>query len=82
MEQIIVQDKTITTSRIVKSMEIDSIEVKLNESARFIVKLLDENNGLVSVEVINLTGDDYSNWGDDDQYVIDYVLNQLSLSKV
>jgi hypothetical protein len=82
MEQINVQDKTITTSRVVKSMEIDSIEVKLNESARMIVKLLDENGGLVNVEVINLTGDDYLNWGDNDQYVIDYALNHLSLTKV
>jgi hypothetical protein len=82
MEQINVQDKTITTSRVVKSIEIDSIDVKLNISARMIVKLLDENNGLVSVEVINLTGDDYQNWGNNDQYVIDYALNQLSLTKV
>lgn len=81
MSQINVQDKTITTSLIVKSIEIMSTEVKLNESAYFKVRLLDENGNLINVEKIVMEGTDYSNWGSDDNYVIDFILTSLGLTK-
>lgn len=81
MEQINVQDKTITTSVIVKSIEIMSTEVKLNEAAYFMVKSLDENGNLVNIERVSMEGTDYSNWGSDDNYVIDFILTSLGLTK-
>lgn len=82
MEQIKVNDKTITTTSIVKSIEIESTKIVLNEYARFMVKLLDEQKRVLEVEVVELSGDDYSNWGSDDQYVVDFILNQLGLTKL
>lgn len=81
MSQINVQDKTITTSVIVKSIEIMSTEVKLNEAAYFMVKSLDENGNLVNIERVSMEGNDYSNWGSDDNYVIDFILTSLGLTK-
>ncbi len=82
MSKINIQDKTYTTTTVAKSIEIDSAEIKLGESARFMVKLLDENENLVGIERVEISGTDYSNWGSDDQYVIDYILNALGLTEV
>lgn len=79
MNQINVQDKQVITTQTIKSVQIDSVEVKLNESATFVVRLLNENSNLISVEVIKMTGADYENWGSDDNYVTNYILNYLNL---
>jgi len=82
MSQINVQDKTITTTTIVKSIEIESVELKIGDSAKVFVRLLDENGGLVSNEIVRLEGTDYSNWGTDDQYLVDFVLTSLGLTEI
>lgn len=82
MSQINVQDKTITTTTIVKSIEIESVELKIGDSAKVFVRLLDENGGLVSNEIVRLEGTDYSNWGTDDQYLVDFVLTTLGLTEI
>lgn len=81
MEQINVKDKTITTTQVVKSVEIDSIEVKLNQSASLMVKLLDSDGRLVNIERVTMEGSDYSSWGNDDTYVTTFVLTKLGLTK-
>lgn len=82
MSQINVQDKTITTTTIVKSIEIESVELKIGDSAKVFVRLLNENGGLVSNEIVRLEGTDYSNWGTDDQYLVDFVLTTLGLTEI
>ena len=82
MSQINVQDKTITTTTIVKSIEIESVELKIGDSAKVFVRLLNENGGLVSNEIVRLEGSDYSNWGTDDQYLVDFVLTTLGLTEI
>lgn len=82
MNQINVSDKTITTTRVVKSIEIDSIEVKINESAVIKVKQLDETGGLISIDRVTMDGTDYANWSNDDQYVVDFVLEKLGLTEL
>lgn len=81
MDKINVQDKVITTSRTVKSIEIDSAQVKLNESATFFVKQLDENGQLIGVEIVQMTGADYTAWGSDDNYVTSFILTKLGLTE-
>lgn len=82
MSQINVQDKTITTTTVVKSIEIESAEVKLGQSAKVFVRLLDENGGLVGNEIVRVEGTDYENWGSDDQYLVDYILTTLGLTEI
>ena len=82
MNQINVQDKTITTTTVVKSIEIESAEVKLGQSAKVYVRLLDENGGLVGNEIVRVEGTDYENWGSDDQYLVDYILTTLGLTEI
>lgn len=83
MEKINVNDKTITTSRVVKSIEIDqSMEIKLDESATFNVRLLDADGRLVKIERVTMEGSDYSNWSNDDNYVVNFLLTSLGLTEV
>lgn len=80
MSQISVQDKIITTTSTVKSIEVMQTEIKLNEGAYFMVKLIGENSNLISVERVIMEGDDYNNWGSDDQYAINFILTSLGLT--
>jgi hypothetical protein len=77
--QVNVQPKDIVTTRTINSIEITETIVQLNTSAKIVVKLLDENGSLINVEVLTISETEYTNWGNDDQYIIDYVLTQLGL---
>ena len=77
--QVNVQPKDIITTRTINSIEIAETIVQLNTSAKIVVKILDENGGLINVEVLTISETDYTNWGNDDQYIIDYALTQLDL---
>ena len=46
----------------------------------FNVILLDDNNNIFSVKLITLEGEDYKKWGNDDNYVIEYICKKLNLS--
>lgn len=82
MSQINVQEKTITTTQVVKSIEIESGEVKLNQSASFIVKQLDADGRLIAIERVVISGSDYSAWGNDDAYVVEFILSKLGLTEL
>ena len=77
--QVNVQPKDIVTTRTINSIEITETIVQLNTSAKIVVKLLDENESLINVEVLTISETEYTNWGNDDQYIIDYALTQLGL---
>lgn len=77
--QVNVQPKDIVTTRTINSIEIIETKVQLNTSAKIVVKLLDENGSLINVEVLTISETEYTNWGNDDQYIIDYALTQLGL---
>jgi|688.fasta_scaffold601513_1 hypothetical protein len=77
--QVNVQPKDIVTTRTINSIEITETIVQLNTSAKIVVKLLDENGSLINVEVLTISETEYTNWGNDDQYIIDYALTQLGL---
>jgi len=74
-----VQPKDIVTTRTINSIEIIETIVQLNTSAKVVVKLLDGNGSLINVEVLTISETEYTDWGNDDQYIIDYVLIQLGL---
>ena len=77
--QVNVQPKDIVTTRTINSIEIIETIVQLNTSAKVVVKLLDENGGLINVEVLTISETEYTDWGNDDQYIIDWSLTQLGL---
>jgi hypothetical protein len=53
---------------------IKDIIITLNKSAKFIVILYGDDTDVVDIE---MTTEEYQNWGSDDDYVIQFIKNKL-----
>ena len=51
------------------------LSIEMFKSVRLSVKLYDVNNNLININFLTLSGTDYTNWGTDDNYLIEYVAN-------
>jgi hypothetical protein len=80
MPNIVPFDKVVTT--VIYSFDIQSIEINLFNSAKIRVTLLNEQGNIVDVSIVLLEGDDYTNWGNDDNYIINFVANDLGFTIV
>ena len=81
MSIINVQTKEVVTTQVITQVEILEGNIQLNQSARFPVKLLDSNGGLVSIEFVTIEGDDYTNWASDDSYITTLILTRLGITE-
>ena len=78
MSAIVPLDKVTTLT--IYSFTLDRIEVELFNSARIRVNLMDQNNNRIDCTFVTLDGDDYKNWGNSDDYIINYVANKLGFT--
>lgn len=78
MPAIVPVDKVTTIT--IYSFTIDSIEVDLFNSARIRVYLMNQANVSIDCAFVTLAGEDYENWGNDDDYIINYVANSLGFT--
>jgi hypothetical protein len=67
----------ITDVNTITSFEINSVSVKLNQSAEVLVYLKNSDNVIVASEMVVIEGVDYQAWGSDDQYIVNYINNYL-----
>ena len=77
----ILPSETTTTNTIVR-FDVFISDLVLNTSANFRVWLYDIQDKLIEVKVIVMEGQDYHNWGNDDQYVLQFVATQLGFTLV
>ena len=70
----------IVSTLTVNRFEIDSIDIRLFTSAVIRVNLFDLNGFRVSVKNVLMEGEDYTNWGNDDQYILTFVINSLGFT--
>ena len=75
MSAIVPVDKT--TTKTVVRFALDIIELVLNTSATFRVITYDIDGASIDTQFVVLEGAAYSNWGSKDEYVVQYVANQL-----
>jgi hypothetical protein len=80
MSDIVPVDKT-TTNTVVR-FALDIIELVLNTSATFRVISYDVDGASIETQFVVLEGTAYSNWGNNDEYVVQYVANQLGFTLV
>ena len=71
---------TKTTITTLTSFEINSVSVKLNQSAEVLVYLKNSDNVIVASELVVIEGADYKNWGNDDQYIIEFINNFIRVN--
>lgn len=61
--------------------KIKNFDLKLNQSANIIILLYPVNpEHIVECRTITLEGDDYNSWGNDDNYIIEFIKQKLSNS--
>ena len=70
----------IVSTLTVNRFEIDSIDIRLFTSAVIRVNLFDLNGFRVSVKNVLMEGENYTKWGNDDQYIISFVTNSLGFT--
>ena len=77
--KIKIETKEVAVINNITSITIQVVNIILNTSALLIVVLYDDNDKCISAVNLELTGDDYSNWGNDDTYLLTYVCNKLQI---
>ena len=55
------------------SFSVNIIDVRIFESVMISVDFFDENGGCIDRTRLHLSGEDYTNWGTDDNYLVNYV---------
>jgi hypothetical protein len=66
--------KVVTKTVTYTEFAIKDIIISLNQSARFIVILYGDETDVVDIE---MTPEEYADWGSDDDYVIQFIKNKL-----
>jgi len=74
-----IEDKIVIQSPIVyKKLNVSVSSIDLGRSATIYTELL-SNLGEVKIETLLLEGNDYTLWGSDDDYIIEYAIQKLGL---
>lgn len=81
MSEIVVnvQDYPYVVSNTINNVRISIGQVILFKSVH-INALLMQNNNLIESKFFTITGDEYANWSNDDQYLVDLVMSKLGLT--
>ena len=55
------------------------IEIKLFESIRVLVQIFnDSTNDLIDTKIYVISGDEYTSWSNDDQYIVNLIKEKLN----
>ena len=75
-----INDYTFVQTSIINNIQINILKVELFKGMTLSVNLL-SNTKLIDSKIMSITGDEYSNWGNDDNYIINLVLDKLNLTR-
>ena len=68
---------TITTTKSVNGFLINQVTITPFTSASIVISLYDLSNNYIQNSTLSLTGTNYTNWGNNDQYPITYIEGQI-----
>lgn len=72
---VIIEKKALNSVIQISSFRVQISNTVLHSSCDLIVSLYDDDYKMLRQDVLKLEGDDYLNWGVDDDYIVDYVKN-------
>ena len=75
-----IQPKEIITTTLVTRITIQTHNIIMNESVNLLVSYYNDKDKYVETTHLLLDGDDYKNWGSDDNYLLNWVCNKLNLT--
>jgi hypothetical protein len=76
-----VQDSSYVKTNTINKVMIRIMNVDLFNSISVCASLF-ENKTLVDNKVFKIEGEEYSNWGTDDTYIVDLILTKLGMTQV
>jgi len=71
-----IQEKDIIETLKVKKISIAVSSLILGVKCDILVNLYNDETTFLRQDVLTLQGEDYQNWGSDDEYITEYVLSQ------
>ena len=75
-----VEPKEYVTVKVVKSVEMRVQSLNLGVSVEMLCLIKDENGNIFQVENVSISGEEYTNWGNNDAYLVTTVLSKLELT--
>ena len=72
----------ITTTQIAVSLNIRCMSLTLFETATFMANLADVNGGLVKTQIITLTTEQYLQWNNNDEYIVNLIAGILGVTPI
>lgn len=67
--------------KVATKIRINIAEIVFNKSAKFNIYYQLENDDIVKTELVNIENEEYKNWNNNDDYIIELVLSKLGLRK-
>lgn len=80
MSEYQIQDKTEIVETTYSQFVIEVQEIQLNVCAKIRVILYDSLKTKADAKYLTLLQPEYSNWGSDDNFIVNWVCNQLGLT--
>ena len=75
-----VQPKDYIVTNTASTVEMRVTDLVINYSVTVNVLIKDANGSIFQVQNVTLSGEEYSNWGNSDTYLVDTVLAKLGLT--
>jgi hypothetical protein len=75
-----VQDSSYVKTNTINNVKIRIMNVDLFNSITVCASLF-ENKSLVDNKVYKIEGEEYSNWGNDDTYIVNLILTKLGMTR-
>ena len=75
-----IKDYELVKINIINNIQIYVNQLVLFNSISICVRLFHDNI-LIENQMLDISGTDYTNWGNDDNYIVDFVLTNLGLSR-
>jgi hypothetical protein len=77
-----IENKEFITTQTISKVDILEGTIELNKSVRFPVRLMDSNENVLSQQNVTISGEEYENWGADDNYIENLILTKLGVQKI
>lgn len=77
--EIQISNKEFTEIKTAKYIDIKILNIVLFSHVIVSVIFKDLNKNIIKVENIKIEGEDYLNWGNNDNFIIEYVTNLLNI---
>lgn len=68
-------------TRVIHSISIQVVNLVLFKGATIMVSFFDVDNYPIDTKIVELQGESYLQWANDDNWLVNYILEQFSLTK-